>query len=194
MKGLIKTSVVIAVIIVIGIGIAIIIAVDLNDRLASARERGFEAGLTRGYEIGFQQGSQSGYQQGSKTGYAEGSVNGDDSRDEAGFYFVYNPTYAEVQAILVENGSVNANDIHDYAETNGVRTAYVRAPIARQAAEGMVYLYELVAFETIDKGLIIVEPWSHQEVKVEVGKRYSELNGFPVSDYDDTITQITVVW
>ena len=194
MKGLIKTSVVIAVIIVIGVGIAILIAVDLNDQLASARDRGFDEGLTRGYDVGFQQGNQSGYQKGSKTGYAEGSVSGGDSRDEAGFYFVYNPTYAEVQAILVENESVDANNLHDYAETNGIRTAYVRALLARQAAEGMVYLCELVAFETIDKGLIIIEPGSHQEVKVEIGKRYSELNGFPVSAYDDTITQITIVW
>jgi len=78
-------------------------------------------------------------------------------------------------------------------EANGIRTAYVRCQIARKAEERMVYICHLVAFETVDNGLII-RPRSHKEVKVEVGKSYSELNGFPTPPYDDTITKITIVW
>jgi hypothetical protein len=85
-------------------------------------------------------------------------------------------------------------EVHDYTEANGIRTAYVRIPIARPAAEGMVYIYELVAFETVDQGLLIIEPWSHREVRVEVGERYSELNDFSTSLHNDTITDITIVW
>jgi hypothetical protein len=46
----------------------------------------------------------------------------------------------------------------------------------------------------VDRGLIIIEPWSHREVKVEVGESYSKMNGFPASPYDDTVTKMTIVW
>ncbi len=162
--------------------------------MATANESGFAEGYAQGYEVGFREGNQVGYQAGSKIGYERSSQEDLNSSGSRGFYFVYNPTYDEVQEILAENKEASAREIHDYAETNGIRAAYVRAPIARQATEGMVYLYQLVAFETVDRGLIIIEPWSHKEVKVEVGQRYSKLNDFPPRDYDDTITKITIVW
>lgn len=71
--------------------------------------------------------------------------------------------------------------------------AYVRCELAPQAANGMVYVLNLVAFDTVDEGFVIVEPWSHRVVKLEVGKSYSEQNGFDPPDYDDTITKVTVV-
>ena len=193
MKGLIKTSIIIAVLIVVGIITSIIITSNLSNRVAANRERGFEEGRTQGYEASFREGGRAGYQEGSKIGY-EMSRDKDISDFGEGFYFTYNPTYDEVQAILAESKKTTATEINYYAETNGIRTAYVRCQIARKAAEGMVYIYHLVAFETVDKGLIIIEPRSHKEVKVEVGKRYSELNGFPTPPYDDTITKITIVW
>lgn len=194
MKGLIKTSIIIAAFIVAGIVSSIIITVDLNNRLAAALERGFEEGCAQGYLEGFQEGSRVGYQAGSKIGYTRSNWEDRGSSYEAGFYFAYNPTYDELPEILADGETASAKGIHDHAEANGVRVAYVRCQIARKAAEGMVYVYQLVAFETVDNGLVIIEPWSHQEVKVEVGKHYSELNGRPPRDYDDTITKITIVW
>ena len=194
MKGLIQTGIIIAALIAVGIVTSIIITGDFNDRLAAANERGFEEGRAQGYELGFQEGSEVGYQEGSMLGYVKSNGGDYDSSYERGFYFAYNPTYEEVQEILAESEADSAREIHSYAEANGIRVAYVRCQIARQAAEGMVYLYELVAFETVDSSLILVEPWSHREVKVEVGQLYSELNGFPTSPYDDTITKITIVW
>ena len=38
--------------------------------------------------------------------------------------------------ILDQAGTSTAKEIHDYAESNGIRVAYVRAPIAREAREG----------------------------------------------------------
>ena len=58
----------------------------------------------------------------------------------------------------------------------------------------MVYVLHLVAFETVDRGFVIIEPWSKREVRVAEGGSYSELNGFDIPEYDDTITKITVVW
>jgi len=194
MKGLIRTSLIIAALIVVGILASIIITVDLSNRLATAPVRGYEEGHTQGYVDGFQEGSEVGYQEGSKIGYAMASGAGYDSSNETGFYFVYNPTYDELQKFLAETETGSAREIHDYAEANGIRVAYVRCQIARKAAKGRVYLYELVAFETVNYGLIVIEPWSHREVKVEVGEHYSELNGLPPRTYDDTITKITIVW
>jgi len=188
MKGLIKTSLILAALIGVGFVTSIIISSNLSNRVAATRELRFEEGRSQGYEAGLYEGSKAGYQEGSKIGYAM-SQDKDISDLGEGFYFTYNPTYDEVRAILAESKKTSAMEINNFAEANGIRTAYVRVGIATGGS------YTIVAFETVDKGLILVAPWwEHQEVKLEIGKRYSELNGFPVPDFDDTITKITIVW
>ena len=196
MKGLIKTIIIIAVLIVIGLISSVIISNNLNNRIAAIHERGLEEGRAQGYEVGFQEGSRVGYQEGSKDGYERTTKPhySNNSDEETGFYFVYNPTYDEVREILAESKKNSAMEIHHYAEANGIRTAYVRCQIARKTTERTVHVYHLVAFETVDKGLIFIRPRSHEEIKVEVGKSYSELNGFRTPAYDDTITKITIYW
>ncbi len=193
MKGLIIATVIVFIIIGTGIGISAHIYNNLIDSETVAHETGFQEGYAKGLVDGVRDGSEAGYQEGSRAGY-ENEEGVDSTNGYVAGYFIYNPTYSEVQEILAESGLDSAKEIHDYAEVNGIRAGYVRCPIARPATEGRVYLYQLVAFETVDKGLIIIEPWSHQEVKVEVGKSYRELNGLPPSPYDDTITKITIVW
>jgi hypothetical protein len=196
MKGLIIALIAIVALIGAGIIDGVIINNDLNNRVDAAHERGYTEGYTQGYAEGLQQGGEAGYQEGSKTGYQEGKNGyyGDNNDQGTDSYFTYNPTSDEVHAILIESKMNYAQDIHNYAETKGIRTAYVRCKIARQATEETLNIYELVAFETVDNGLIIIEPWSHKEVKVEVGQSYNELNGFPTSPYDDTITEIAIIW
>ena len=59
----------------------------------------------------------------------------------------------------------------------------------------MFYLYELVAFETIDRGLIFIEPWSHREVKIDIGKSYRRSAGkVRPTHYDDTIVEVQLPW
>jgi len=194
MKGLIQAFSIIAVLIIAGVVTGIVITTNLDNRLAAAHQRGFEEGHSQGYLLGFQEGSEVGYQEGSQIGYQKSNRRDYDSSYRTGFYFIYNPTYDELQEILADAKTGSAQEMHDYATANGLRVAYVRCQIARKAAEGMVYIYQLVAFETVDKGLTIIEPWSHREVEVEAGKRYSELNGLPTRPYDDTITKMTIVW
>jgi len=194
MKGLLITLLVIVVLIGVGIGVSAHIYTSLIDSVATARELGFEEGYGQGYEDGFKEGSEAGYQEGSRVGYTKDEGVDGGSNNVAGYYFLYNPTYDELQELLVDAEMGSAKEIHDYAEINGIRAGYVRCPIARKAPKGMVYLYQLVAFETADRGLLIIEPWSHREVKVEVGQSYSQLNDFPASPYDDTITKMTIVW
>ena len=196
MKGLIQTSIIITALIGIGIVTSIMITGNLNNRVAAIHERGFEEGRAQGYEVGFYEGSRVGYQEGSKVGYERATkpYHSHSSDEEAGFHFTYNPTYDEVQEVLAENNKTTAMEINNCSEANGIRTAYVRCQIARKTTERTVYVYHLVAFETVDNGLIFIRPRSHEEIKVEVGKSYSELNGFPTPPYDDTITKITIFW
>jgi voltage-gated potassium channel Kch len=193
MRGLIKATIVIALIILVGTVASVILTIDLGNKISVAREGGYEAGHEEGFVEGFQDGTVSGYQKGSRAGYAFATGVGI-SDNLAGFYFSYDPYYDELKDILTEAGSGSAKEIHDYAEANGIRAAYVRCQIAREARPGRVYLYELVGFETVDRGLVIVEPSTQREVAVEVGQSYRELNGRPLKDYDDTITKITIVW
>ncbi len=193
MKGLLIATIIVFIIIGIGIGISAHTYKNLINSVATARETGFQEGYAKGYIDGVRDGGEAGYQEGSKAGYVKEEGADFNSEDVVG-YFLYNPTYAEVQEILAESGMVSAKEIHDYAELNGIRAGYVRCPIARPATEGRVYLYQLVAFETMDRGLVIIEPWSHKEVKIEVGESYRKLNGLPPSPYDDTVTKITIVW
>ncbi|MFC1984152.1 hypothetical protein ACFLVO_03985 [Chloroflexota bacterium] len=193
MKGLIQTIIIIAALIGAGFVTSILITRYFINREAAAHEQGFEEGRTQGYEAGFCEGAIDGYQAGSVIGY-EMSQGKDISDFGEGFYFNYNPTYDEVQEVLAEHNKTTAMEINNCAEANGIRTAYVRCQIARKSAEETVFIYNLVAFETIDRGLIFVRPQSHEEVKVEVGKSYSRLNGFPSPPYDDTITKMTIFW
>jgi len=193
MKGLIRTIVIVAVLILVGVGASFLINRSLAQTVAAEREHGYMEGRDRGYQQGWQDGHKAGYQEGGRAGYLEGS-GGDNASDEAGFYFIYNPTYNELEEMLVESKADSAEEIHEYAEGNGIRVAYVRCQLAREAAEGLVYVLHLVAFETVDKGLVIIEPWSYRAVKVEVGQSYSEQNGFNAPGYDDTITKVTIVW
>ncbi len=191
MKGLIQTSIIIVALIAVGFITSIVITNNLNSEVAAAREEGFEEGYAQGYAMGYREGSRVGYQEGSKVGYEEAKGEDYDSEYEAGFHFLYNPTYDEVREILYGCEMGSAWGINNAIEDKGVRAIYVRCQID---AEGRVRVADLVAFETIDKGLIFIEPSSGREVKLEIGERYSDLNIFSDLGYDGIITKIQVVW
>ena len=135
MKGLIKTLIILLALIVVGVGVSAIITIDLQGKVAAAREEGFEQGRTEGYGEGWQEGHKAGYQSGSRVGYEKG--NGGQTADgEDGFYFIYNPTYDEMQAMLAAVKADSAEEIHHYAESNGIRVAYVRCLLARRQPRG----------------------------------------------------------
>ena len=193
LKGLTLAFLVIGVLVGAGFGVSALISANLNKDVNIAREQGYSEGYYKGYDEGLIKGNEAGYQAGSKLGYVAAGGEAA-SINETGYYFLYNPSYDEITSTLARSELDSAQQILDYAKANGIRAAYVRVPIAREASEGRVYLYQLVAFETVDKGMIIIEPRSHREVKVEAGKSYSALNGFPASSFDDTITKVTIVW
>ena len=194
LKGLFIAFLVITALVSAGFGVSALISANLNKNVNVASAQGYDAGYSKGYHEGLIKGNEAGYQAGSKLGYIAAGGADASSINETGGYFLYNPTYDEITSTLAQNEMDSAQKILDFTKANGIRAAYVRVPIAREASEGRVYLYQLVAFETVDKGFVIIEPGSHRAVKVEVGKSYNVLNGFPASPYDDTITKVTIVW
>lgn len=194
MKGLLISLAIVLLITAVGLGASALVHINLASSLETARETGFEEGDRDGYEKGLIEGSIAGYQEGSKSGYLTSNRLLGDNEDRENFYFIYNPTYEEVQNILDKDGLDSAQDMIDYAVINGIRIAYVRCQTVPDKEKGKVRLHELVGFETVDKGFIIIEPELHSEVKVKVGVSYSALNRLPASSYDDTIDKITVVW
>jgi len=162
--------------IVIGVLIIILISVTIvaENKITDAGERGFSEGYAQGYVAGY--------------GFEE-EISAD--------YLVRNPTYDQVQEILAEDETHCAYEINNYAETKGIRAALVTVSTVQIRDIKLMRPWSviLVAFETVDKGLIFIEPGSHKEVKVEIGKRFSELNRwFRLLPGDDTITKITIVW
>ena len=194
MTGLIKTTTAILVIIAIGFGASALVTIDLDGRLNTTAKQGLEEGLARGSEAGWQEGIRDGYQVGSRTGYETAIGEERDIFSDDGFYFLYNPTYDEVLQILAEDTTGSARSINNYAEVHGIRTAYVRCRVVTTDGEGKIYIFGLLGFETVDKGFIFIDPSSHQEVKLEIGKRYSELNNLPTLQYDGIIGSVRIIW
>jgi len=167
---------------------------------AAGSQEGIVAGGNAGEEDGSDDGLQDGIIDGSSKGKAEGYEAGKNKGTDAGYedgfaqgigagYLIRNPTYNEAVEFLMKTTAVNAAEINTEAEARGIRTGYV----GFETADLDTGYYELVAFETIDKGLLYFTSVNHVQVKLELGKRYSTLNGF-ASPTNDTITKITIIW
>lgn len=144
---------------------------------------------------GYAFGEVSGYERGYDLGYQQGSIDGAGSG-----YTLRDPTYGEVKRFLQEDKTDEneyvdgvytcsnfASDLNNNAEGNGLRSAYVYIEYPDAA-------HSLAAFDTVDRGLIFIEPQSDDEVVVSVGISFSRANGYSEPDYDDTITRFVIVW
>jgi hypothetical protein len=116
------------------------------------------------------------------------------------------PSYQEMRDFLArdktnerewvegEYTSVNsAADVKLNAVREGIRCAYVYIGFP----EGML---PVVAFDTTDRGLVFIEPWSDWKVEPQIGQRYYQCRRPPPGhdvarpDYDDTIIEIIIIW
>lgn len=86
-----------------------------------------------------------------------------------------------------------AMDVCNNAEEEGIRCAYVTIHYPQDG-------HAIVAFNTIDKGLIYIESQSDELVEPKIGKRYYKCviakpgYRYVRPDYDDTIEKILVIW
>jgi len=169
---------------------------------SAGQKVGYSLGKTDGYSLGKQDGYSEGYDLGKATGYEQGYDEGVGASLGHG-YTLRDPTYKEAvtffrQDKTDENEFVEdtygvyvcshfARDICNNAEKNGFRCAFVSL---RYSDGG----HSIIAFDTIDRGLIFFEPQFDDEVKLIMNQSYSQLNNYQNPDYDDTIEDILVIW
>jgi hypothetical protein len=122
-------------------------------------------------------------------------------------YIIKDPTYNEMMRFLKADDTDEAEyikgeyectefatDLCNSAEEEGIRCAYVTLKFPRGVG------HAIVAFDTIDKGLIYIEPQYDDLVKVEIGKYFHKcvVPGagylFEKPDFDDTIEEILIAW
>lgn len=159
---------------------------------------GYIAGNQDGYGDGYDLGVSEGYDEGQAAGYTEGYAAGLEAGTGHG-YCLKDPTYAEAVAFLSSDRTDRnrydddyyvcshfCRDVCNNAEAEGLRCAFVEL---RYSGSG----HSIVAFDTIDKGLVYFEPQFDDEVRVEIGRSYSQLNGYAAS-FDDVIRDVLVIW
>ncbi|MFH1639506.1 MAG: hypothetical protein ABIB93_04250 [Chloroflexota bacterium] len=180
---------------------------------ADGQEVGYRQGYTAGQEAGYSTGRTDGNNEGFASGIKEGHQEGYDEGYQSGVdaslghgYTLKDPTYADALAFLARDKTDEneyrdpvyvcshfAQDVCNTAEADGMRCAFVDIRFPSTA-------HALVAFETIDKGLVYFEPQFDEVVKPVIGKRLyqciepKEGYYYDPPSYDDTINDILVIW
>jgi hypothetical protein len=173
---------------------------NVGRSIVAAYEDGYGEGYLEtydsGYQVAYEESYPSGYEKGLEVGLEIGS-----GEESATLVKVHNPTYVEVREFL-ERDTTDLNtyirgvymcadfaaDLNNSAERQGIRAAYV---VIRARA----WSHAIVAFDTVDRGIVFVEPISDSHVDVEVGEPYRWLTGGTGSvSYEDTVVEIEFIW
>ena len=147
------------------------------------------------YKQGRTEGEKIGVVQGYKEGYSAGI------KENATGYILHDPTYQEMKTFLASDTADSKTynkdqyictdytaDVKNNAGKNGIRCAAVYIIYPETG-------HSIVAFNTTDKGLIFIEPQYDKEVKLIIGKSYSQINGFiEQSKIDDTVLRYLLTW
>lgn len=160
---------------------------------------GYQAGQTTGYTQGNNAGYQTGYSEGYSKGDAAGYLQG--VKDGAGTgYNIRDPTYTEMLAFIAadqtDQNTYNADTYNCYDFTRDVCNNAFNAGYRA----GDVYIefpnsaHAIVCFNTVDRGLIFIEPQLDDIVTLTIGEYYSDSNGFIPTTWDDTIVRYGIIW
>ena len=175
---------------------------------SAGQKVGYSSGTTEGYSLGKQDGYGEGYNSGKADGYEEGYDEGVEASLGHG-YILRDPTYKETVTFLRQDKTDKnefvedtygvyvcshfARDVSNNAEEEGLRCAFVEL---RYPEEG----HAIVAFNTIDEGLVYFDPQTDERVKPIIGKRYYQCVEpkpgyyYEKPSHDDTIMDILVIW
>lgn len=172
-------------------------------------EAGYSLGKQGGYDEGYVSGKQDGHDEGYDLGKADGYEDGYEVGMEAGLghgYTLRDPTYREAVTFLREDKTDKnkyvediyvcshfARDVCNNAEAEGLRCAFVEL----RYSEGG---HSIIAFDTIDEGLVYFDAITDERAKPVVGKRYYKCIEpkpgyyYEKPSFDDTIIDILVIW
>ena len=170
---------------------------------SAGQQIGYSSGKQDGYNEGYASGKEESYDQSYDLGKADGYEQGYDEGIQDGLghgYTLKDPTYKQAVAFLREDKTNEnrydedsyvcshfARDVDNNAEAEGLRCAFVEL----RYREGG---HSIIAFDTIDKGLVYFEPQFDDEVEVILNRSYSQLNNYREPSVDDTIKDILVIW
>ena len=135
------------------------------------------------------------YQNGYTSGYGQGIEDGAGSG-----YNIRDPTYQEaLQFVASDQTDKNAYDEQTYIcfdfsadfEANAFEAGY---RVGLVYIEFVDFAHSIVAFDTIDRGLIFIEPQDDEIVTLTVGKPYWDRTIYELPDYNDTIIRFVVIW
>ena len=172
-----------------------------DDRVAAAFKDAYDYGYTQTYDINYQKAMAEGYDKGYTKGL-EISDSRNSTQPTSRLVQMHNPTYAEMKAFLAADQTDKkpyidgqyvcfdyASDVNNAADAAGLQAAYVRL---RSSDWG----HAVVAFDTVDRGLIFIEPQSDAEVNLVVGQPYPWQQGKATSPLSatDRILEIEIIW
>ena len=118
-------------------------------------------------------------------------------------YELHDPLYSEVTEFIEKDNSENEKNLTENAKNQGLRCGYVAVNIVGSTikivgAPLSGAMYTLVAFDTIDRGMVYFEPVTDYRVFPKINESYVDcVEESPYyCDYftNDTITDIIVYW
>ena len=179
---------------------------------APGQEIGYSSGEQDGYGEGYVSGKAEGYDEGYDQGRTEGYDEGYDQGIEAGLghgYTLRDPTYKEAVAFL-KRDKTSDNEYNDDDYGVYVCTHFARDVCNNAEAEGLrcalVHLiypqggHAIIAFDTVDEGLVYFDAITDEKANPVVGERYYNCIEtrpgyyYEKPEYDDTIMDILVTW
>jgi hypothetical protein len=214
LKGILMTIIILAV---VGIGSLALYELAYSNGETAGYDSGYSNGEKAGYNSGMQDGREQGYtsgrrdgeQDGYALGYSSGEADGYEEGIEAGLghgYTIKDPTYNEAITFLSRDKTESnkydedtyscrhfARDVCNNAGAEGLRCAYISI---RYPDGG----HSIIAFETIDEGLVYFDAQTDDRARPVIGKRYylcvEPKPGFYYEEpsFDDTIEDILVIW
>ena len=169
---------------------------------------GYQIGNSSGYNLGFSDGNMSGYDLGYDLayeeaytkGFSDGNVTGYDLGYDNGYkqglddgaghgYTIRDPTYQEALQ-FINDDRTNFNRYSDTYTCFNFAADFDANAFEAGYRCGWVYVefvdgaHAMVCFETIDRGLIFIEPQDDNIVSLEVGDSY----------WGDIIIHIAIIW
>ena len=172
-----------------------------GENVAAAYDGSYERGYDQTYEVGYQEGHNEAYRKGYSKGYEIGRGSGS-KEVVARRVKLHNPTYKEMMEFLAGDETDSnpfikgeyvcfdfAAELNNNAEANGLRAAYVRI----RAKE---WGHAVVAFETVDRGLVFIEPQSDKDIPLVIGEPYpwQQVGANRPMNYDDVVAEIQIIW
>ena len=170
-----------------------------NNGYAAGQNVGYSSGEQDGYDDGYAAGQEDGYDEGYDLGKADGYDEGVAAGAGHG-YTLRDPTYREAVIFL----RMDKTDGNEYDEDSYVCSHFARDVCNNAEAEGLRCAFvelryqeaghSIIAFETVDRGLVYFEPQFDDEVEVVINQSYSQLNDYLKPLGSDTIMDILVIW